>query len=187
MTHRNRHWKTRSSPGILFSKPSIPFRNYIDKIYDYLERIHRHSKVIPPDWYYITSCQPYLIVSFLKFCHLPWDRYVKSPYLLKYVTAILEQEQHHSFLIPDYHPEWFFERVVNTNTHLRGYMDMFHGSTHGNNKNRTQHKGVISLKCFLHNYHTCEWGGGVVYNYSSSPVFKNNTKECPLFFSWKRF
>jgi hypothetical protein len=128
LTHRNRHWKTRLSPGILFSKPSVPFRNYIDKIYDYLERIHRHPKVIPPGWYYITSCQPYLIVSFLKFCHLPWDRYAKSPYLLKYVTAILEQQQHHSSLNPDYHPEWLFERVVNTNTHLRGYMDMFHPS-----------------------------------------------------------
>jgi hypothetical protein len=67
LTHRNRHWKTRVSPAILFSKPSVPFRNYIDKIYNYLERVHRHSKVIPPGWYYITSCQPYLIVSFLKF------------------------------------------------------------------------------------------------------------------------
>ena len=221
LSHRNRHWKTRVSPGILFSKPSISFRNYIDKIYDYLERVHRHSEVIPPGWYYITSCQPYLIVSFLKFCHLPWDRYAKSPYLLNYVTAILERQQHQSSLNPDYHPEWLFERVVNTNTHLRGYMDMFHKSPqnrkyfydhypgietiqvfqrfhgfHGNN--RTQNKGVISLKCFLqyYNYYNC-YNCYNCYNYygwfdlygvhwnSTSPFSRTIRKNVHYFFHGK--
>ena len=200
LSHRNRHWKTRVSPGILFPKPSLSFRKYIDKIYDYLATVHRHPKVIPPGWYYITSCQPYLIVSFLKFCHLPWDRYAKSPYLLRYVTAILERQQHHSSLNPDYHPQWLFERVVNTNTHLRGYMDMFHNSPGNRNyfhdhypgiemiqvfhQNRTQHKGVISLKCFLQYYYYGWFDLQGIYN-SSSPFSKTTRKNVHYFFHGK--
>lgn len=176
LSNRYRCWKTRLIPGLIFSRPSEYFLDYIKKTHDYvsrdLEEDGLSASVYPLDWYYVTSCQPHLLISFSNFCALPWHRYEKSVSLMNTVSDLLDQFHHRSSQISEYHPHWLFEKIINTNTHLRTLSDTF--SIPGSDQNghpffsypsvesmgfssknsvRTMNKGVMSLTYFINN----EW------------------------------
>jgi hypothetical protein len=173
LMNRSRCWKTRSCPGIIYRKPTIPYVHYVYDLYDYPDVVTSENQIVfsEDDWYFLTSCQPMVIISFLYFCRLPWHTY-KSFSILKNIKHFLLQLETRSKTTNNFHPNWLFHRVINTNTLLRSFADTFHSQetnkrgifysmddcyypgvrlfyTLEKNKSLTQNTGIISLRDFM--------------------------------------
>lgn len=173
LMNRSRCWKTRSCPGIIYYKPTVQYVDYMCDLFDYPDLEGNRNRTVfgEDDWYFITSPQPMILISFLFFCRLPWHTY-NSPAILNNIRDFLLKLENRSKTFIYFHPNWLFCRILNTNTHLRSFVDTFHSQQREprglfysqwnyfpgvrlldtpllGKKPITQNTGIISLKDFM--------------------------------------